>query len=114
MGVPARKNFLKKKPKAEAKKPDWPRRGRLEAVLIKPAEGVSYAAILKDLKKYVKHDELGVKVYGIRKTRSNDLLVELKCSKEGRGWLEPPWKRLLVPVELFITSSPESMSRSRA
>ena len=34
--VPAMKRLRKKKPKPEAKKPDWPRRARLEAVLIKP------------------------------------------------------------------------------
>ena len=34
-------------------KPYWPRRARPEAVLIKLAEGVSYGAILKDLKNHV-------------------------------------------------------------
>ena len=65
--VPARKNLRKK------------------AVLIKPAKGVSYAAILKNLKQRVKLDELGVTVHEMRRTRSEDLLVELKCFKEGRG-----------------------------
>ena len=54
--VPARKNLTKKKPQPEAKIPDWPWRAHLEAVLIKPAEGVSYTGILKDLKKHVKLD----------------------------------------------------------
>ena len=81
MKVPARKSLYKKKPKPEPKKPDWPRRARPEAVLIKPTEGESYAAILKDLKKHVKPDELGVTVHGIGETSSKDLLVELKCSK---------------------------------
>ena len=49
MKVSARKSLWKKKPKPEAKKSDWPRRARPEAVLIKTNEGVSYAAILKDL-----------------------------------------------------------------
>ena len=60
MEVPARKNLQKKKPKLEAKKPDWPRRARPEAALIKPAEWLSYATFLKDLKKQVKTDELGL------------------------------------------------------
>ena len=85
MEVPARKNLRKKNPKPEAKKPDWPRRGRPDEVQIKPVEGVSYAAIVKNLKKHVKPDELGVTVHGIRKTRSKDLLVELKCSKKALG-----------------------------
>ena len=58
MEVPVTKNLRKKKPK-----PDWPRRARSEAVLVKPAEGVSQVAILKDLKKHVKPDELGVTVH---------------------------------------------------
>ena len=95
MKILARKMLRKKKPKPEAKKPDWPRRTRPEAVLIKPTEGVSYAAILKDLKKHVEPDELGVTVHGIRETRSKDLLVELKCSKEGRGRLDTALKEVI-------------------
>ena len=56
-----------------------------EVVLVKPAERVSYAAILKDLRKHFKPDILGVSVHGIRETCSKDLLVEIKCSKKGRG-----------------------------
>ena len=44
--VPTMKNFRKKKPKPESKKPEWPRRARLEVLLIKPAEGVSCASNL--------------------------------------------------------------------
>ena len=80
---------------------------------MKPTEGVSYAAILKDLKKHVKPDELGVTVHGIRETRSKDLLVELKCSKEGRRRLDTALKevigasgtvRYLIPrIYIYIT-----------
>ena len=42
--------FRKKKTKMEAKKPERSRRARPEAVIVKPMEGVSYAAILKNLK----------------------------------------------------------------
>ena len=56
---------------------------------------MSYAAILKDLKKHVKPDELGVTVHGIRETRSKDLLVELKCSKGGRGRLDTALKEVI-------------------
>ena len=83
--VPTRKNLRKKKPKSGTKKPEWPRCACPEKALIKPAEGVSYVAILKDIKKYVKSDELDVTVQGIRETRSTNLLAELKYSKEGRG-----------------------------
>ena len=95
MKVPAKKSLRKKKPKPETKKPDRPRRARPEEVLIKPTEGVSYAAILKDLKKHVKPDELGVTVHGIREARSKDLLVELKYSKDGRGRLDTALKEVI-------------------
>ena len=62
MEVPTRKNLRKKKLKPEAKKPEWQKRAHSEAVLIKLAEGVSYADILKDFKKRVKPDRLGVTV----------------------------------------------------
>ena len=95
MKVPARKSLQMKKPKPESKKPEWPRRARPEAVLIKPTEGVSYAAILKYLKKHVKPDELGVTVHGIWETRSKDLLVELKFSKKGRGRLDTALREVI-------------------
>ena len=41
---------------------------------------MSYASILRELKKRVNPDELGVTVQGIRETRSKDFLVELKYS----------------------------------
>ena len=71
-----------KKPKVEARKPEWPRRACPEAIIIKPVEGVSYTDNLKFLKKRVKPDELGIIVNGIKETRSKDLLIELKFSKE--------------------------------
>ena len=79
--VPPRKKLRKKKPKPEAKEPDWPTRGSPEAVLIKPAERVSYTAVIT--------------VHGIRETRSKDLLVELKCSKEDRGRLDTALKEVI-------------------
>ena len=72
MDVPVGNNLQKQKPKPEAKKPEWPKRARREAMLIQPTEGVSYAAILKDLKKRVKPDEQGVTVQKIRETRSEN------------------------------------------
>ena len=56
---------------------------------------MSYAATLRDLKKRVKPDEMGVTVQGIRETRPKDLLVELKCSKEGKGWLDTAFKEAI-------------------
>ena len=81
--------------KPEAKKPEWPRRTCPEEVLIKLAERVSYTSILKDLMKRVKPKELGITAQGIRETCSKDLLVNLKISKEGRGWLYSTFKEVI-------------------
>ena len=64
------------KPKPVARKSKWPRHACPEAALIDHAEGVSYAIILKELKKRVKPAELGVTVHGIRETCFEDLLVD--------------------------------------
>ena len=64
-------------------------------MLIKPAEGIGYASILRDLKKRVNSDELGATVQGIRETRSKDLLVVLRCSKEGRDQLDATFKEVI-------------------
>ena len=64
-------------------------------VLIRLADGISYAVILKCLKKWVKPEELGITVQGIRKTLCKDLLVKLKCSKEDRRWLYFTFKEVI-------------------
>ena len=87
MKFPTMKNLRKKK-----HKPEWLRRARPEVVLVNSTEEVSYAAILKVPKKRVQSDELGLTVQGIRQMRSMDLLVELKCFKEGRGRLDTTLK----------------------
>ena len=56
---------------------------------------MSYAAILKNLKKPVKPEELGVTFQGIRETRSKDLLVELKYSKDDRERLDSAFKEVV-------------------
>ena len=57
--------------------------------------------------------KLGVTVQGIRETRYKDLLVELKCSKEGRGWLDTALKEVIGASGTVATSHPGSRSRSR-
>ena len=57
---------------------------------------MSYASILRELKKRVNPDKLGAIVQGIRETRSKDLLVELKCSTKSRGRLDAAFKETLV------------------
>ena len=56
---------------------------------------MSYADILKGFKKFVKSDELGDTVQGIKETRSKELLVKLKCSKVGRGRLDTDLKQVI-------------------
>ena len=107
----AKKKQVEKRPKASSKKADWvevPFRKSLqqkkkkkavrtskrlccahpEAVLIKLTEGMSYASIPQELEKRVNPDELSVTIQGIKETRPEDLLVELKCYKKDRGRLE--------------------------
>ena len=57
----------KKKSKPAPNEPERPKRARSKAFIIKPAEGVSYAAILKNLKSRVN--------------------PEVKCAAENRGRL---------------------------
>ena len=61
-----------KKPRSKKKT----NRQKSEALLIKPADGHSYADILKTLRKDVDLDEI-VKVRGIRKTKTGALLLKL-------------------------------------
>ena len=74
----------KKEPKPRAGKPERSRRARPEAVLVKPAEGVSYVTILRSLKSWVNSKERGIAVQGIRETRSKCLLVEMRCNAKDR------------------------------
>ena len=68
--VPTRKDLRKNKmSEPENRRTERPKRARSEAVLIKPSEGISYAAILKNLKSRVNLEELGVTIGGIRETR---------------------------------------------
>ena len=60
--VPKKKDLRKGKGKKPFKTLEKPRRARPEAVLTKPADGVSYATILRKLKKRVDPDELGATV----------------------------------------------------
>ena len=91
--VSAKKGRRKKrKNKPEEKKPAQSEPPRSEAILIKPSEGVSYAAILKNLKSRVNPDELGAKIRAIRETRTKDLLVELECKAEDRVKLDSAFR----------------------
>ena len=91
--VPARRDLRKKKKlKPLPKKPERPKRARSEAVIIKPAEGVSYAAILKNLKSCVNPEELGVRIGRICETRTKGLLIEMKCTAENRGRLDSAFR----------------------
>ena len=100
MEVPSRKNLQKKKRKKDVRTPERPSHARPEAVLIKPAEGMSYASILRELKKRVNSDELGSTVQGIRETRSKDLLVGLKCSQKDRSWLDTTFKEAIGAIRV--------------
>ena len=61
-------------------------------MIIKLAEGMSDASILRKLEERVNPDELGATVQRIRKTQSKNLLVKLKCSKKDRERLDTAFK----------------------
>ena len=90
--VPPSKGPRKKKSKTAPRKLERPKRARSEVVIIKTVEGVSYSAILKNLKSRVNPEELGVKVREIRETRTKDLLVEIKCAAGDRGNLDSAFR----------------------
>ena len=97
MEVPIRKDIRnkKKKEKKLSTTPEKSHRARLESVLIKPAEGMSYATILCELKEHFNPDELGATVQGIREARSKDLLVEMKCSTKSREKILTAFKEVV-------------------
>ena len=64
-----RKQKTKKKEK-KGTKPD--------AIVLKPADGKSYADILSTIRKAVKPEESGVEIRSIRQTRAGQVLLELK------------------------------------
>ncbi|XP_039969203.1 uncharacterized protein LOC120781136 [Bactrocera tryoni] len=77
----APKNANKRQPAnnmaANQKGNNRPKR-QTEAVIIKPAEGNSYAEVLKNIRSKVDLKEAEVKIKGIRKTRAGALLLELE------------------------------------
>lgn len=80
------------------------RRARPEAVLIKPAEGSCYVEILKDLKRKVKSDTLGVKFRGVREARNGETLIEVGPAADDRRKLRSAIRRQSV-LELPCTCS---------
>lgn len=52
------------------KRKESKRRARPETILTKPAEGLSYAEVLEDLKSKVKQDILDVKIRGVIQTKN--------------------------------------------
>ena len=119
---PLREDLRKKKPKTATRERERPKRARSEAVLVKPSEGVSYAAILKNLKSRVNPEELGIKIGGIRDTRTKDLLVEVNTlstspvlrDRHGTFCLAGvgPWGPTVYKVVLCSFSNPKN-GRSR-
>ena len=74
---------------------------------------MSYASILRDLKKRVNPDELGATVQGIRETRSKDLLVELKCSTKSRGRLDNAFKEAVASKSKVAKAAQRSPHQDR-
>ncbi|XP_039233235.1 uncharacterized protein LOC120322245 isoform X3 [Drosophila yakuba] len=58
-------------------KPSARTRTRPEAVLVRPAEGKSYAEVLCNLRKNLKPEDSDSNIQSVRKTKSGDMLLEL-------------------------------------
>ena len=99
MEAQTRKKASKSKSKPVTRKIEQRRHARLKAVLIKLAKGVSYPSILKDLKKWVKPKELSVTVQGIRKTRSKDLLMEVKYAAKDKERIDSAFQKSVDPSD---------------
>ncbi|BES90459.1 ZnF_C2HC [Nesidiocoris tenuis] len=59
-------------------------RARMEAVVIKPAEGRTYADILQRVRQGVNPAETTIEVRSIRRTQAGEVLMELGKAQEGR------------------------------
>lgn len=66
------------------KRKELQRKYRSEIVLIKPAQGLRYAEVLKDLEQNVKPDTLCVKISGVREKRKGKILIEIYPAADGR------------------------------
>lgn len=64
-----KKKKVKKKKKQQKPRPD--------ALLIKPAEGKTYAEVLKEIREKIKPEDTETEVNRIRQTRAGDILIEL-------------------------------------
>lgn len=78
--------------RVQIKKADRRDRVRPEAVLIKPAEGRSYAEVLQSVRQYVKSGENKVEIRGIRKTKTGALLLEMDKGEKAKPELREALK----------------------
>lgn len=66
-----------RKAEGTKEKPSARMRTRPEAVLVRPAEGKSYAEVLSNLRKNLKPEESNSNIMSVRKTKAGDMLLEL-------------------------------------
>ena len=93
--VPVRKEFWEKEPQSVARKPKRSRRVCSEAVLAKPAGGMSYATILRSFKSRVNPEELVIRVQRIRDTCSNGYLVQIRWAVKDRDRLDSAFRDIV-------------------
>ena len=62
-----------------------PKGTKLDAIVLKPAEGKTYADILSTIRTAVKLEDSGIEVRSIRQTRAGQVLLELKGSTTHQG-----------------------------
>ncbi|KAI4459379.1 cleavage stimulation factor subunit 2 [Holotrichia oblita] len=69
---------------------------RLDALLVKPAQGKSYAEVLRELRSNAKPEETGTEIKAVRKTRAGDMLLELGPSTKDTAGFSSALKKILV------------------
>lgn len=78
------KNKNEEKKKEESRPQRKPKR-QSAAVIIKPAEGKSYADILGQIRSNIKPSDIGAEIKTVRKTRTGDVLVELGSGTKSKA-----------------------------
>ena len=88
-----------------------PKGAKLDAIVVKPAEGKTYADILSTIRTTVKPEDSGIEVRSIRQTRAGQVLRELK------GCTTTSWASFSEALKVAMTAqwrnwSPELSWRS--
>lgn len=80
---------------------------RLDALLVKPAQGKSYAEVLRELRAKAKPEESGTEIKAVRKTRKGDMLLELGPNTKDKASFSSALKKILGERANITTLEPK-------